>query len=81
MVTGMMMSNAPCLLLHCIGVNADMDRVKSLFALGTTFVALLPIFLTANLTYNSQLFNTSGSGKTRLSLDGLCHHWGLYISC
>lgn len=22
------------------------------------------------------LFNTSGSGKTRLLLDGLCHHWG-----
>jgi hypothetical protein len=29
----------------------------------------------------SQLFNTSGAGKTRVSLDGLCHHWGLYISC
>ena len=81
MVTGMRMSNALCLLLHGIGVNADMARVKSLFALGTMFVALLPIFLTANLTYNSQLFNTSGSGKTQLSLDSLCHHWGLYISC
>lgn len=25
------------------------------------------------------LINTSGSGKTRLLLDGLCHHWGLYF--
>ena len=29
----------------------------------------------------SHLFNTSGSGKTRLALDGLCRHWGFYISC
>ncbi|KIL59153.1 hypothetical protein M378DRAFT_200227, partial [Amanita muscaria Koide BX008] len=27
------------------------------------------------------LFNTSGSGKTRLTLDGLCHNWGFYFSC
>ncbi|KAF8241169.1 hypothetical protein L208DRAFT_1383632, partial [Tricholoma matsutake] len=27
------------------------------------------------------LFAASGSGKTRLSLEGLCHHWGFYISC
>jgi hypothetical protein len=25
------------------------------------------------------LINTSGSGKTRLLLDGLCHHWGFYF--
>lgn len=25
------------------------------------------------------LVNTSGSGKTRLLLDGLCHHWGFYF--
>ena len=30
---------------------------------------------------SSHLFNVSGSGKTRLSLDDLCSHWGLYISC
>jgi hypothetical protein len=29
----------------------------------------------------SFLFNTSGSGKTKLTLDGLCHHWGIYITC
>ena len=35
----------------------------------------------ANFTPHSHLYNTSGSGKTRLSLDGLCHNWGIYISC
>jgi hypothetical protein len=35
-----------------------------------------------NLTFLfSHLFAVCGSGKTRLSLDGLCHNWGLYISC
>jgi hypothetical protein len=29
----------------------------------------------------SHLFSVSGSGKTRLSLEGLCLVWGLYISC
>jgi hypothetical protein len=33
------------------------------------------------LFLSSHLFGVSGSGKTRLSLDGLCSHWGLYISC
>ena len=27
------------------------------------------------------LFNVSGSGKTRLLLEGLCHHWGFYFAC
>ncbi|KIM43671.1 hypothetical protein M413DRAFT_443578 [Hebeloma cylindrosporum] len=27
------------------------------------------------------LFGPQGSGKTRLSLEGLCHSWGFYISC
>jgi len=34
-----------------------------------------------NLAFSSHLFGVSGSGKTRLALDGLCHNWGLYISC
>ena len=33
------------------------------------------------LTLSSHLFSVSGSGKTRLSLDGLCSHWGFYFSC
>jgi hypothetical protein len=27
------------------------------------------------------VFGVSGSGKTRHCLDGLCHNWGLFISC
>ena len=27
------------------------------------------------------MFETSGAGKTRLLLEGLCDHWGFYISC
>ncbi len=37
--------------------------------------------INSNLALSSHLFSVSGSGKTRLSLDGLCSHWGLYISC
>ena len=29
----------------------------------------------------SHLYAVSGSGKTRLCLEGLCHQWGFYISC
>lgn len=36
--------------------------------------------LAANHAY-SFLFNTSGAGKTRLSLEGLCDHWGIYLTC
>ena len=34
-----------------------------------------------NLTLYSHFFAVSGSGKTRVSLEGLCHEWGLYITC
>ncbi|TDL26509.1 hypothetical protein BD410DRAFT_783557 [Rickenella mellea] len=27
------------------------------------------------------VFNASGTGKTRVLLEGLCHRWGLYFSC
>ncbi|KAG6894687.1 hypothetical protein C0993_010991, partial [Termitomyces sp. T159_Od127] len=27
------------------------------------------------------LFNTSGAGKTRLVLEGLCKEWGFYFTC
>ncbi|KAK7044928.1 hypothetical protein R3P38DRAFT_2609283, partial [Favolaschia claudopus] len=29
---------------------------------------------------NTVLVNTSGSGKTRLTFEGLCHNWGLYFT-
>ena len=34
-----------------------------------------------NVAWCSHLYAGSGSGKTRLCLEGLCHRWGLYISC
>ena len=37
--------------------------------------------INSNLALSSHLFGVSGSGKTRLSLDGLCQNWGLYITC
>ncbi|KAJ6487604.1 hypothetical protein C8R45DRAFT_993734 [Mycena sanguinolenta] len=39
-------------------------RVENLFVRGKTTV----------------LVNTSGSGKTRLTLEGLCHNWGFYFT-
>lgn len=35
----------------------------------------------SNPALSRHLFGVSGSGKTRLSLEGLCQNWGLYISC
>jgi hypothetical protein len=35
----------------------------------------------SNHALSSHLFGVSGSGKTRLSLDGLCQNWGLYMTC
>ncbi|KAJ3805885.1 hypothetical protein F5876DRAFT_81281 [Lentinula aff. lateritia] len=36
------------------------------------------IFSSSNHTF---LVNTSGTGKTRLLLEGLCFHWGFYLTC
>ena len=36
------------------------------------------IFYMLLTKWNRVLINTSGSGKTRLGLHGLCHHWGFY---
>lgn len=33
------------------------------------------------LIYYSVLINVSGAGKTRVTLEGLCRHWGHYITC
>jgi hypothetical protein len=41
-----------------------------------TLQSIIQILLLA-----AHLFGVSGSGKTRLALEGLCHNWGFYISC
>jgi hypothetical protein len=48
--------------------------------LADSFDPLLSMAL-LDLVPHRHLYNTSGSGKTRLSLDGLCHNWGFHITC
>ncbi|KAJ7141998.1 hypothetical protein C8R46DRAFT_920591 [Mycena filopes] len=40
---------------------------------------LQKLFNTASIAHQF-LINTSGSGKTRLLLEGLCKHWGIYLT-
>jgi hypothetical protein len=58
-----LLNNKPSLLLHELG-NTPNPNVQGLFQ-DNMDVRLLKI-----------LCNTSGSGKTRLLLEGLCRHWG-----
>lgn len=45
-------------------------------------ILLLRICLdVTQLIYKSALINVSGSGKTRVCLEGLCRSWGYYMSC
>ncbi|KAG6877598.1 hypothetical protein C0992_009616 [Termitomyces sp. T32_za158] len=59
----------PSMLLHELGsFQSDpilRERVQRLFRKG----------------YNTFLVNASATGKTRLLYEGLCKHWGLYITC
>ncbi|PVF91079.1 hypothetical protein CPB86DRAFT_421879 [Serendipita vermifera] len=59
----------PSLLLHNLGeLNDDLHSSR--------FERITDIF---SVERHSIIINTSGSGKTRLLLDGLCHHWGFYF--
>ena len=82
-VPGFDMSTDPNLLLHNLGVYVDQQKIKELFANRTVYVDQSTHCLQSIITFYlcSHLFNTSGSGKTRLLLDGLCHHWGFYFTC
>ncbi|KAG6894899.1 hypothetical protein C0992_004046 [Termitomyces sp. T32_za158] len=59
----------PSMLLHELGsFESDpvlKERVQRLFRKG----------------HNTFLVNASATGKTRLLYEGLCKHWGLYITC
>ncbi|KAL1743197.1 hypothetical protein HDZ31DRAFT_83586 [Schizophyllum fasciatum] len=61
-------SDGPCLLLH------DLDKVKSL----QTSDILRKLFSPGQHVI---FINASGTGKTRLVLEGLSLHWGFYIPC
>jgi hypothetical protein len=75
----------PMLLLHDLGKYTNKETIEHLFAGGTVFVVFLASFswrmTNANFAWCSHLFAVSGSGKTRRTLEGLCHNWGFYISC
>ncbi|KAL1742979.1 hypothetical protein HDZ31DRAFT_18148, partial [Schizophyllum fasciatum] len=58
----------PSLLLHDLG---RFSRDKAL-------KARVDAIFCGEHTY---LCNASGSGKTRLLLEGLCMHWGIYLTC
>ncbi|KAK7029502.1 hypothetical protein VNI00_014535 [Paramarasmius palmivorus] len=60
----------PNLLLHDLGCLPGYSA-----AVSTTLTSLF------ETGCNWLLLNTSGSGKTRLLLEGLCLHWGLYFTC
>ncbi|KAL1729155.1 hypothetical protein EV714DRAFT_285144 [Schizophyllum commune] len=59
----------PCLLLHKLGTLIDekrlADRIDQIFTPDTHTIFI----------------NSSGSGKTRLLFEGLCRHWGVYMTC
>ncbi|KAK7029500.1 hypothetical protein VNI00_014533 [Paramarasmius palmivorus] len=60
----------PNLLLHELGSLSQTS--------GTVNTILKALFENGD---DRLLLNCSGSGKTRLLLEGLCLHWGLYFSC
>ena len=79
-VPGVTMSTDPQLLLHDLGKFTDQGRIECLFCSGTTCViSNHTCRIISNCSSHSQMFETSGAGKTRLLLEGLCHHWGFYI--
>jgi hypothetical protein len=47
----------------------------------TLFSPTVIFFLRLISPVCSTLINTSGSGKTRILLEGLCHRWGFYYTC
>ncbi|KAJ7716750.1 hypothetical protein B0H16DRAFT_1701204 [Mycena metata] len=58
----------PCVLLQDLGKFSEdaalAHRVNNIFVKG----------------HHTFLVNTSGSGKTRLTFEGLCQHWGFYVA-
>ncbi|KAL1701239.1 hypothetical protein EV121DRAFT_171845, partial [Schizophyllum commune] len=73
----------PSLLLHNLGTtkrDSEMGkRVDAIFNGRHTCVCSSACQQALNSC--RYLCNVSGSGKTRLLLEGLCAHWGLYLTC
>ncbi|KDQ07713.1 hypothetical protein BOTBODRAFT_59841 [Botryobasidium botryosum FD-172 SS1] len=64
------LANRPSLLLHNLGNLSQGDE---------TLARVKDIFTWRNL-HTTLLINTSGCGKTRMLLEGLCLEWGFYFS-
>ncbi|KAJ6617947.1 hypothetical protein B0H10DRAFT_1279962 [Mycena sp. CBHHK59/15] len=66
----------PDMLLHNLGIfssNSTLQaHVEAIFRIQARAM---------NTLQSTVLLNTSGSGKTRLVLEGLCQHWGFYFTC
>ncbi|KAG6893251.1 hypothetical protein C0992_010734, partial [Termitomyces sp. T32_za158] len=80
----------PSMLLHELGSFQNdpilSERVQRLFRKGHNTYVLLRASkalqgLSDLLASCSFLVNASATGKTRLLYEGLCKHWGLYITC
>ena len=59
------------------------ERLNNIFQANKDMCVSTPVSLdplNADIV-RSYLEQVSGSGKTRILLEGLCRHWGLYLSC
>ncbi|KAK7048019.1 hypothetical protein R3P38DRAFT_1848912 [Favolaschia claudopus] len=66
--------DGPDMLLHNLGFFMNDPSLRA------RIERLFPPLESGNAT-NTILLNTSGSGKTRTVLEGLCLFWGLYLTC
>ncbi|KAG5333546.1 hypothetical protein C0989_005490, partial [Termitomyces sp. Mn162] len=76
-------NHKPSLLLHRLGEIPEKNPI-ALEELTLREERLREIFCNKGPQYglnHSVLFNTSGAGKTRLVLEGLCKEWGFYFTC
>ena len=78
-------SGLPSLLLHDLGEEkSDLDklrasRIPGIFSNNNTCVVHF-VMVHFHISCVFRLFiNTSGSGKSRILLEGLCRHWGFYF--
>jgi hypothetical protein len=76
---------SPNLLLHQLGQPGEEmeQRIDNVFHRNQMLSVLNEFYSPVSiLTVVTRLFiNTSGSGKTRILLEGLCRNWGFYFVC
>ncbi|KAF8826046.1 hypothetical protein HHX47_DHR6000429 [Lentinula edodes] len=66
---GYPMKEIPLIILYDLGSFQHNDKLRN---------RLDRVFSSSKNTF---LVNTSGTGKTKLLFEGLCLHWGLYMTC